>query len=69
MKIVENNVKCGGTIILDHKFYFKKTTKLLSNFGPAVRILSKKFVPGVGFLNKKFSDPEVSQEGDGYRSR
>ena len=59
MKIVENSVKFGETIILDHKFYLK-TTKFRPNFVPAVGILSKIFVPGVGFLNEKFSGPGVS---------
>ena len=46
-------------MISDNKFYLK-TTKFPSNFVPTMWILSKNFVPGVGFMNKKFSGPGVS---------
>ena len=61
MKIAENNVKYGVIVIFYHKFY-PKTTNILSNFDPAVR---KKFVPGVGFLNEKYSGPG-SVRGKGW---
>ena len=51
MKTVHNNVKCGE--IFGHKFYLK-TTRFPSNFVHAVGILSKSYVPGMGFLNEKF---------------
>ena len=52
MKIVESSVKCGGIILFDHKF-IKKTTKFPSNFVPVVGVLSKEFVPWVGFCERK----------------
>ena len=59
MKILESNVKCGETLIFDHKFYFySKSTKFPSNFVPSVRILSKDLSVGWGFLTKNL----VAQE-------
>ena len=60
MKIVENNVKCGEIITLDHKFYFKKKHKISFRVCPCSGDFVKNFVLRVGFLNEQFSGPWVS---------
>ena len=53
------HVKYGETILFHHKFHLKND-KLFFKFVSAVGILSKDFVPGVGFLKEKFSGPGIS---------
>ena len=62
MKIVENNVECDETVMLDHKFYLK-TTKFPSDLG----ILSKNFVPEWGFRTKNLVVSVVFFFGGGGR--
>ena len=63
MKIIENNGKCGKMITYD-KFY-QKTPNFPIKFCLGGWDFVKNFVPGVAFMNKKFSDPRVSCGGGG----